>query len=158
MKVIAYGNSDENGVMTIRNRKILDSEVKANFRNKELKITIEEKTKKRSIDQNDFYNGVVLPIVAKGLSDHGWQINGRRLFTTDVHEMFKNSFLPQEIINAETGEVIPSKASTTDLSTTAFMDFIADIQQWCAEKDIYVPDPIFEMKRRFRGTAKKKTA
>ena len=42
----------------------------------------------------------------------------------------------------ESGEFIEIIRSTTSLSTSEFMDFIAEIQQWTSEfLGVYIPDP-----------------
>jgi hypothetical protein len=94
-------------------------------------ISIEKYTKKRSTQQNAYYHSVCVKII----SDHtGYTIK-------EVHELLKESFLgTKEIKIGDKTSKVPN--STTKLSTTDFMAYIASIQQWASENlQIYLPDP-----------------
>lgn len=98
---------------------------------KRITISIEKYTNKRSTQQNAYYHSVCVKII----SDHTG-------YTTDeVHELLKESFLgTKEIKIGDKASKVPN--STTKLTTTDFMVYISEIQQWAAEKlDIYLPDP-----------------
>ena len=101
-----------------------------------VKIT---KSNKRSLNQNAYYHGVVVPLVMTGLKDVGYSdIKSNE----DAHEVLKYLFLKKKIGNVDTGEVIELLGSTAKLTTTEFMTFISDVQQWAAEfLNIQIPDP-----------------
>jgi hypothetical protein len=72
----------------------------------------------RSLSQNAYYFGVVLPAVAVGIRE-AW---GEQLFTVDdAHEFCKNRFLSNPVVNRKTGEVQGNVVrSTTSLDTAEF--------------------------------------
>jgi hypothetical protein len=86
--------------------------------------------KQRTLNQNAYYWTSVLDIVLTGLQDIGY----REVKTKDeVHEICKSLFLKTKIVNQETGEVIETVGSTTELTTTEFNEYIDRIAQWAAE-------------------------
>ncbi len=89
-----------------------------------------EAANKRSLNQNAYYWGVVLPLVKDGLRDIGY----REIKTIDdTHEALKYMFLKKQIGNENTGEVIEILGSTAKLTTVNFNEYIEDIAKWCAE-------------------------
>lgn len=93
---------------------------------------------KRSLNQNAYYHGVVVPLVKDGLNEMGY----KEIRTNeDAHEVLKSMFLKKQIPN-EHGEFIELNGSTAKLTTVEFMEFKEDIQQWAAEYlGINIPDP-----------------
>ena len=106
---------------------------------KDVIVTIQKRRSKRSNAQNDFFHGVVIPIVQQGYLDAGW--NEARSADWTKAEI-KKFCLIRQAVNEKTGEVKDYVGDTSGLTKSEFMDFIADIQQWAAENlGIYVPDP-----------------
>lgn len=102
------------------------------------KITI-KKHNKRSLSQNAYYHGVIVPIVKDGLREAGF--DGIKT-DEDAHEAIKYLFLQKTIKNSLNGESIELLGSTKELSTTEFIQFVADIQKWAAEYlNTIIPDP-----------------
>lgn len=128
--------SVENGVLK-RNRNLIQDAIKS-FEGKTITITIEKAKKKRSNPQNSFYWGIVLPIMQKALKD-----TGHLMSNNDVHELLKLRFLKEAImVNEETGEVIERVKSTTELTTSGFMDYLSEIQRFSNEYfGIVIPEP-----------------
>lgn len=62
-----------------------------------------DKANKRSLPQNAYYHGVIVPLVKNGLKDIGY--NEVRT-NEDAHECLKYLFLKKQIPNENTGEVI----------------------------------------------------
>jgi len=97
-----------------------------------------KKSNKRSLNQNAFYHGVVVPLVKDGLRDAGY--NDVRT-NEDAHEVIKYLFLKKKLANG-TGGFIELLGSTATLSTVEFMDLISSIQQWALEyMNIDIPSP-----------------
>lgn len=97
-----------------------------------------KKSNKRSLNQNAYYHGIVVPMVKDGLKDAGY--NDVRT-NEDAHEVIKYLFLKKKIANAH-GEFVELIGSTARLSTTEFMDLIASVQAWASEYlSIEIPDP-----------------
>lgn len=142
MNRIQITSKVENGKLK-RNRTRIEDAVRS-FEGKEVYVTIERKRSKRSNEQNRFYHAVVVELVRQRLLDFGY-----RYSKDQVHEKLKQwmsveapDIMLDETIIPETGLVLSSVRSTTDLSTSEFMDYIATIQQWAAENlDLVIPDP-----------------
>lgn len=133
-KVIGQGNV-VNGVLTIRNRRIFDAELTT--LSGEVDITIKKSGRGRTNQQNRYYWGVVVPLVKKSLNDLGNELNDE-----DVHEFLKHKFNPKDIILME--ETFNYGASTTQMSTLDFMEFIDKIQRFAAVYlSLEIPDPVF---------------
>lgn len=124
------------GILSLKNKKKFLSDVKAS-KDGEYILTLEPKSKKRSVRQNKFLYGVVFPICRQGLLNAGYRVT-----VDQAKQHVKNLFLKTLIVNEETGEYIELTKSTADLSTTEMMDFIAAVQQYAAEQwGVYIPDP-----------------
>ena len=135
MKIQYNGKVSANG-LKIYNRGQFDKDILM-FLDKEITLTIERKKKKRSIEQNSYYWGVVVPLVKEGLIDVGYRVG-----LEQSHNYLRDHFAKGELVNEKTGEILPIKLSTTDMTTTDFMGYIEQIQQWSAEYlNIQIPDP-----------------
>lgn len=130
-----------NGNLT-RNRNQLTEAIKS-FEGKTITITLDKLKKKRSNPQNAYYFGVIIPILKDALKEAG-----HTMTNDDVHELLKLKFLKETVLTDEnTGECIERIKSTTELSTTGFMEYILEIQQWCSEFfGIVIPDPNEQLK------------
>lgn len=113
---------------------------------KEVKIVISQVFKKRSERQNNFYWGVVIPIMQNTMLDIGNPMD-----IEDIHLMLRVKFLKQIIsINEETGEVAERVKSTTELSTIEFMDYIAKVRFWAIDFfGVEIPEPNEELTLNF---------
>ena len=108
-----------------------------NFAGKDIELTIQRKRKRRSLMQNAYYFGVVLPIVQKGLMDAGYKVSKE-----STHEFLKSTFFKQELVNEKTGEILNTIGSTTQMTTVQMMEYFAEITQWAAEfLNINIPEP-----------------
>jgi hypothetical protein len=138
---ITFNGKIKDGKMTIINRKSFDDYLNS-LPDKDVLITIEKKIKKRSNHQNAYYYGVVLKIVRQGLIDQGFD-NFRN--DESVHELLKYRFLKVDESNPD-GLFVERIKSTTELSTSQFMDYIAEIQRWASEfLNVYIPEPNEEL-------------
>jgi hypothetical protein len=110
----------------------------ATFEGKQVVIKIEKAKKKRSTQQNRFYYGVIIPIVQNCLKDAG-----HILTSESTHDLIKLKFLKEALfVNEETGEVIERIKSTTELSTSQFMDLLAEINNFTFEYfGVSLPSP-----------------
>lgn len=129
-------------IVNISNKRIVNmSDLKSAFNN--LKdgrhlITIKD-FRKRSIPQNSYYWGVVVPMVRRGLYDAGYDA----VRTNDeAHAVLKHVFLRKEIVSKETGDMIEMSGSTTALTIPEFNDFLESVCRWASEYlGIIIPDP-----------------
>ena len=100
-------------------------------------LTLEKKNKKRSIFQNQFYWGVIIPLVKQGLYDNGYELT-----TELVHEYLKSNFSIKEIVNEHSGEILKLIGSTSEMTTTDMMLYFEKIMQWSAEYlNVIIPEP-----------------
>jgi hypothetical protein len=126
----------KNGTLT-RNTNLIKDAI-ATFEGKQIVIKIEKAKKKRSTQQNRFYYGVIIPIVQNCLKEAG------HLMTNEsTHDLIKLKFLKEALfVNEETGEVIERIKSTTELSTSQFMDLLAEINNFTFEYfGVTLPSP-----------------
>ena len=131
----------ENGTLKFKQRSTVLSDI-AQMRDGEYVMTIERKRRKRSLMQNAYYWGVVVPLVKEGLLDVGY-----RMTTEAVHEYLKGQFSITEIVNERTGEVLKSIGSTSEMTTSKMMDYFAEITQWAAEYlNVQIPNPGEQLK------------
>ena len=129
-------------IVNISNKRIVNmSDLKSAFNN--LKdgrhlITIKD-FRKRSIPQNSYYWGVVVPMVRRGLYDACYDA----VRTNDeAHAVLKHVFLRKEIVSKETGDMIEMSGSTTALTILEFNDFLESVCRWASEYlGIIIPDP-----------------
>lgn len=140
MQKITIRSSVNNGNLK-RNRNLIIDAIKS-FEGADVLITLEKPKKKRSNPQNAFYYGVVIPIVQNCLRDAGYVMTNEA-----THDLIKLKFLKEAILtNEETGEVVERVKSTTELSTSQFMDFVAEIRQFTNEYfGVDIPEPNEEM-------------
>lgn len=104
---------------------------------KKVEVTVQKLRKRRSNPQNAFYWAVVVEYFWQGLRDLGHEVS-----KDDAHEILKLKFLKTHVMNDDTGEVIEFTKSTSALTTSEFMDFIAQCQQYAMETcNVNIPDP-----------------
>lgn len=126
----------KNGSLT-RNRNLIKDAI-VTFEGKQVVIKIEKFKKKRSTQQNRFYYGVIIPIVQNCLKEAG------HIMTSEsTHDLIKLKFLKETLfVNETTGEVIERIKSTTELSTSQFMDLLAEINNLTFEYfGVSLPSP-----------------
>ena len=111
---------------------------------KRVEITVARAKNTRTNAQNKWYWGVAVEMVRLRLLDLG-----SRYSSEQTHDKLKYwiaehapDIMLEETIIEETGVVLSSVRSTTELTTTDFMAYKLAIQQWAAENlDINIPDP-----------------
>ena len=134
--ILTYSGKVKNGELKIVNRSQFNRELEY-FEGKDVEVQVRKKRKKRSLMQNAYYFGVVVPCVVEGLKDVGYRVN-REL----THEFLKSKFAREEIVNEETSEVLSIIGSTAKMTTSKMMDYFAEITQWAAEfLNIQIPLP-----------------
>lgn len=122
-----------------RNRNLVLNAIKY-FNDKDVIITFSKPKKSRSNNQNRFYWGVVLPLVQNGLLD----ATGELRSVDNIHyKILLPLFAPlNEIVNKETGECISERLTSSEMTTTQFMEYIMEVQKWSAEfLSIDIPNP-----------------
>lgn len=129
----------KNGKITIISRKLWEKEMLEILGDGDVIGTFRKPIRKRSTQQNGYYHKIVVQSVYDALIESGY--DKRELDHDVVHDFLRNKFNTHEIIS-EYGESIKITKSTTELSTSEFMTYIADIQRWAAEfLNINIADP-----------------
>ncbi|MBK7885165.1 MAG: hypothetical protein IPJ81_16280 [Chitinophagaceae bacterium] len=101
-------------------------------------VTVKD-MRKRSIPQNAYYWGVVVPMVKKGLYDAGYD---EVTTNEDAHEVMKHIHLRKRIVSKQTGDVIDISNSSAKLSIPEFNIYIEAICKWASEYlGIVIPSP-----------------
>lgn len=95
--------------------------------------------KKRTLSQNAYYHGVVVPMVKDGLRDIGYS---EVKTNEDAHEILKHLFLKKKLTNENNGDEIIIAGSTANLKTVDFNAFLEDVWQWAATYlNVQIPQP-----------------
>lgn len=95
------------------------------------------KHNKRSNPQNNFYWGLVIPMIQQGIKHLGTDLTKE-----ECHEFLKARFNSEELVNEETGEMIQIPRSTKSMSKSNFSEYIGKIQQFASEfLNVVIPDP-----------------
>lgn len=108
------------------------------FDNQPIEVTFRKKKKRRSTQQNRYYWGVVIALIREFLNDQGESLTAEQ-----VHEILKNKFLKETLIDETTGEITGEYSkSTTELSKLEFADYVVLCQKWANDFfDLDIPEP-----------------
>lgn len=137
MKLRYHGFVANDGRLNLYNRKGFGAAIAKHFKDAEVTLTIEKKQTERTMQQNRYYWGVIIPLVRDALKDAGY-----RATKDTAHRLIKHLFVQEELVNEQTGELITFTGSTSSLSKDEFMVLIDHIQQWAAEEfGLVIPDP-----------------
>ena len=100
----------------------------------------------RSLEQNAYLWGVVYEIILTeaGLTDQGWAAE-------DLHEYFLGEYHGWDEITGLGRRKLRPRGRSSTMSTMEFMDYVAFIQMWAAEKGIDIPDPNEELEKIGKG-------
>ena len=127
----------ESGEIKVHRAKEMRELIAYNFAGKDIEITIQRKRRRRTVQMNSYYWGVMVPLVASGLQDAGYRVDRE-----STHEFLKSTFNKKEIVNEDTGEILHTIGSTSQMSTVEMMEYFAEITQWSAEfLNIEIPLP-----------------
>lgn len=138
MKYLSYFGRVEDKEIVLPRR--MRGDMISLFEGKEIEVIIRRRKKRRSTNQNKYYWAVVVEL----LREHLDKVDPSTSWTpSKVHEIIKFKFLRKQHVNQETAEIeFEYTGSTTSMSTAEFLEFIKQIQRWCAETfDLYIPDP-----------------
>lgn len=123
----------DNGKLTDGARQIM-ANVIATFAGKHIRITVAEKKEKRSLDQNAYYRGVVLPHVRRVMFECG---DARSL--DDWHEVLLLSFSPLVNVTALNGDSVLLPERTHKMSVEDMAKFITLVSAEMAMRGEPVP-------------------
>lgn len=117
------------GIVELQELKAYKSYIKT-LEGKEVYLSVAEWKNTRSNNQNNYYWGVVVRLIA---DTTGYSLQ-------EAHEALKVKFLLQPKIVKEVS--LPTIKSTALLNSKEFEDYCAEIREWAiAELDCYIPLP-----------------
>lgn len=119
----------ENGIGKIQGRKQFEADCRQ-LGTAKMVMTMKRYKSKRSLAQNSFYYGAILPAVRQGLIDLGF--SHAEVNLESVHELLKAKFLKRDIANDD-GLFISITLSTADLNKTEFGEYIDAIDRWAID-------------------------
>lgn len=141
MKKIEITTSIVNGKIK-RNAKTVINAFKA-FEGKNLTLILMPLKKQRSISQNAYYWGVVIPIWQNILKTEWGEFYSKE----ETHEFLKYNCNFVEKVNTDTGEIIRLSKSTTQNSTTDQEEFHLKCRQLAEEMfNVMIPLPNEQIK------------
>lgn len=142
MKELRYlGRIASNGAIMLPKR--LAAEVRQMFAGKEFTVVFRPAIKKRSSDQNRYYWGVVLPMLASAFKEAGNDINPDSADDlNNLHEFMKRRFLAPRLLVDRRGEAHELPPSSAALNTADFAEYTDKVRQFAAEYfSLNIPDP-----------------
>ena len=103
---------------------------------KPLELTAEVKRSRRSLEQNNYLNGVCYKIFLEesGLSEQGWRRD-------DIHNYFLGEYFGWESLEAFGRKRLRPVHRSSTLKKDEFSGFIDYIHQKAAEYGVVIPDP-----------------
>ena len=102
-----------------------------------LQLIVQPIVNQRSLDQNAYYWGVVIPFVRSLYFESGTVLTDKQ-----THIEMRIMFLTEETASLITGEVLSLIGHTSELSTKQFAEYIENIAQFVAEMFYAVlPEP-----------------
>lgn len=133
---ITFESPVNNGKIEGRIARHLNACIK-NMDGKRVRIIIEECKRKRSLNQNAYYFGVVVQLVHGAMIDAGNDID-----TEEVHNMLKVDVgrLVKDVVLPD-GTKRKVIRSTTELSTVEFEEYLEKCRAWAAQFDLIIPLP-----------------
>jgi len=110
------------------------------YPNGTIEVTFRKKARKRTSPQNAYYFGVVLQIIFGELQNIG---NDDIKNVDQLHEWFKNKYLPPIPIRDREGLILGHlPPTTTKENTVEFWQYVEKVVKWGTEKlNIYIPPP-----------------
>ena len=121
-----YGRVDEEGRLTIDDPAAF-ARVRSTLRGQDVQVLVEPKRKPRSLAENNYYWGVIIPMVS-GLLGHTEQ---------ETHVDLRAEFLseydkPHNIFHIK---------STSVMGASDFEKYMSNIRMWASDNGLFIPLP-----------------
>lgn len=109
----------------------------AHHSDKDVCITIERKRKKRSLNQNQYYWGVVIPLIRAMLEDYGNEVDDE-----ETHSFLKEHVgkLTSSVVDS-VGRRLAVTKSSASLSTAEFEAYLLRVTAWASQEGVIIPSP-----------------
>ena len=136
MKKVEIITSVVDGKFT-RNRTIVLQAI-SSFNDSDVILTFDKPKRKRSVRQNSYYWGLLVPLMQQGAKDmwgEVWSID-------KAHKHLSKLFVFHESVNQQTGEISQTYKSTTENTTTEWEIYMTQIRIYLLDDfDINAPEP-----------------
>ena len=109
----------------------------ARYDGKIITITVQEKEKLRSVKQNRFYFGAIIPAIRQWLFDNGINFDAEQAHEFVVRQVWKWT----DTIEMPDGTVYETRLSSTKLPTKEWENRIEITRQYFADKGLILPFP-----------------
>lgn len=125
---VFYGQVKENKFQLYQKDKFMRA--LSGLNGQEFQITLEKRKKQRSKNQNNYYWGCVIPILAEHFGyDYGEH--------EEIHR-----FLRQKFLGYKQHEPIPILNSTTELSSVEMEEYLESVRRWAIKEfNVNIPLP-----------------
>jgi hypothetical protein len=112
-------------------------ETVARMEGKRLIVSLKEQKRRRSLNQNAYYWGCVLPPLVAMFREAGNNVDAE-----DVHSYLKEHVgkLKQIFVTSD-GEILTGAGSTAKLSTVEMEVYLEKVRAWAAEHGVAIPLP-----------------
>lgn len=101
-----------------RNKKLIRKAIET-YKGKEVELIIKRRYAQRSLQQNKFYWGVIIPMFEELILEAWEEIRSKE----EIHELLKATCNYKEKVNETTGEIIRVPKSSTELSTIGWLEY-----------------------------------
>lgn len=125
-KQYLFGRIDDNGRL-IFDDPVAFARVRGALRGRDVQVFVEPKRKPRSLAENNYYWGVVIPIISE------WS----GFTPEETHLALKEHFLSE----FDRAHGLIRMKSTADLSTLDFEKYMSNIRMWAADQGQFIPLP-----------------
>ena len=126
IKQYLFGRIDDNGRL-IFDDPVAFARVRGALRGRDVQVLVEPKRKPRSLAENNYYWGVVIPIISE------WS----GFTPEETHLALKEHFLSE----FDRAHGLIRMKSTADLSTVDFERYMSNIRMWAADQGQFIPLP-----------------
>lgn len=126
IKQYLFGRIDDNGRL-IFDDPVAFARVRGALRGRDVQVLVEPKRKPRSLAENNYYWGVVIPIISE------WS----GFTPEETHLALKENFLSE----FDRAHGLMRMKSTADLSTVDFEKYMSNIRMWAADQGQFIPLP-----------------
>ena len=133
---LSVQSSVYNGKLSDQARQMIMQALRS-MEGKQIEIVVKEKKKKRSLSQNAFYWGCVIPAITNMFRDYGNNVDNEQ-----VHEFLKSEVgKMNQTIMLPDGEVKEICGSSAALKTMEFENYLTKVRAWAAEWGVIIPMP-----------------
>ena len=93
----------------------------------------------RSLPQNAYYWGVIVPIIRRALYEEGYDEIATDM---DAHDFLKAMFLSKRVVSKKSGHTVDMPGRSSKLTIPEFNDYIERICRWAAiDLSVVIPAP-----------------